>query len=106
VAEYAKHFTCISVDLRGTDESDKPQVAYTTELLADDVAAFMQTAGVGKAHVTGLSLGAAIGMWMAAKYPDKVLSLSLHSGWERAMRSKARSLKAGRSWPGLSACRR
>ena len=24
VAEYAKHFTCISIDLRGTGESDKP----------------------------------------------------------------------------------
>ena len=24
VAEYAKHFTCFSVDLRGTGESDKP----------------------------------------------------------------------------------
>ena len=44
-AEYAKHFTCISLDLRGTGESDKPQGAYTTELLADDVAAFMQAAG-------------------------------------------------------------
>ena len=27
VPEYAKHFTCISVDLRGTGESDKPPVA-------------------------------------------------------------------------------
>jgi 3-oxoadipate enol-lactonase len=24
VAEYSKHFTCISVDLRGTGESDSP----------------------------------------------------------------------------------
>ena len=38
VAEYAKHFTCISLDLRGTGESDKPQTPYTTEVLADDVA--------------------------------------------------------------------
>lgn len=81
VAEYAKHFTCISLDLRGTGESDKPQGAYTTELLADDVAAFMQAAGIARAHVAGLSLGAAIGMWLAAKYPAKVRSLSLHSGW-------------------------
>ena len=33
VPEYARHFTTISVDLRGTGESDKPQGAYTTELL-------------------------------------------------------------------------
>ena len=81
VAEYSKHFTCISVDLRGTGETDKPDGVYSTELFADDVAAFMQALGIGQAHVSGLSLGAATGMWLAAKYPDRVKSLSLHSGW-------------------------
>jgi pimeloyl-ACP methyl ester carboxylesterase len=84
VAEYSKHFTCISVDLRGTGESDKPDGVYSTELFADDVAAFMQALGLSKAHVSGLSLGAATGMWLAAKYPDRVKSLSLHSGWTKS----------------------
>ena len=84
VTEYAKHFSCISLDLRGTGESDKPQSAYTTEHLADDVATFMQAVGIRKAHVAGLSLGAAVGMWLAAKYPDKVQSLSLHGGWTKS----------------------
>jgi pimeloyl-ACP methyl ester carboxylesterase len=84
VAEYSKRFTCISVDLRGTGESDKPGGIYSTELFADDVAAFMQALGLGKAHVSGLSLGAATGMWLAAKYPDRVKSLSLHSGWSQS----------------------
>ena len=83
VAEYSKHFTCFSLDLRGTGESDKPDAAYTTETLADDVAAFMQAANIQKAHVMGLSLGAAVGMWLAAKYPDKVASLGLHSAWPK-----------------------
>ena len=46
VAEYAKHFTCISIDLRGTGESDKPEGVYSTELFADDIAAFMQALGI------------------------------------------------------------
>jgi pimeloyl-ACP methyl ester carboxylesterase len=83
VAEYAKHFTCISLDLRGTGETDKPEGAYSTEVLSDDVAAFMRALGIPKAHVSGLSLGAAIAMWLAAKYPDTVASLSLHSGWPK-----------------------
>lgn len=83
VAEYAKHFTCISLDLRGTGETDKPDGIYSTEVLADDVASFMQAAGIQKAHISGLSLGAATGMWLAAKHPDKVQSLSLHSGWPK-----------------------
>jgi pimeloyl-ACP methyl ester carboxylesterase len=83
VAEYAKYFTCFSLDLRGTGGTEKPAGTYSTELFADDVAAFMQAVGIQKAHVSGLSLGAAIGMWLAGKYPDRVKSLSLHSGWTK-----------------------
>jgi pimeloyl-ACP methyl ester carboxylesterase len=83
VAEYAKHFTCISVDPRGAGETDKPEGVYSIELFADDVAAFMQALGVRRAHVAGLSLGAATGMWLAAKYPEKVRSLSVYSGWTK-----------------------
>jgi pimeloyl-ACP methyl ester carboxylesterase len=81
--EYANHFTCISLDLRGTGETDKPGGDYSTELFADDVAAFMRALGIEKAHISGLSLGAATGLWLAAKYPEKVKSLSLHSGWTK-----------------------
>jgi pimeloyl-ACP methyl ester carboxylesterase len=83
VAEFAKHFTCISLDLRGTGESADPQTEYTTETLADDVAAFMNASGVTSAHIFGLSLGAGVGLWMGAKYPDKVRSLSLHGAWTK-----------------------
>ena len=84
IADYSKHFTCISVDLRGTGESDKPGGVYSTEMFADDIAALIQAIGVSKAHVAGLSLGAATGIWLAAKYPDRVRSLSLHSGWPKS----------------------
>lgn len=83
IAEYAKHFTCISLDPRGAGETDKPAGDYSTEMFADDVSAFMQALGVERAHISGLSLGAAIGMWLAAKYPDRVKSLSLHSAWPK-----------------------
>ena len=78
---YPVHFICFTVDLRGAGQSSKPDGTYTSELLADDIAAFMQAAGVGKAHVAGLSLGAAVGMRLAAKHPELVRSLSLHSAW-------------------------
>ena len=84
IADYSKHFTCISVDLRGTGESDKPGGVYSTEMFADDIAALMQAIGASKAHVAGLSLGAATGIWLAAKYPDRVRSLALHSGWPKS----------------------
>jgi pimeloyl-ACP methyl ester carboxylesterase len=83
VAEYAKHFTCISIDLRGTGDTETPAGAYTIDVLADDVAALMQAVGIATAHVSGVSLGGAVGMWLAAKHPDKVQSLSLHSPWPK-----------------------
>ena len=84
VADYAKHFTCISLDLRGTGESDQPDGSYSTELFADDVLALMRAIGLERAHVAGLSLGAAVGMWLAVKYPARVRSLSLHAAWTRS----------------------
>jgi pimeloyl-ACP methyl ester carboxylesterase len=38
--EYTKHFTCFPVDLRGTGESDDPRGPYSTEDVAEDVAAW------------------------------------------------------------------
>jgi pimeloyl-ACP methyl ester carboxylesterase len=84
VADYAKHFTCISLDPRGAGETDKPAGSYSTELFADDVAGFMQAIGVERAHVSGVSLGAATGLWLASKYPERVKTLSLHSSWPKS----------------------
>jgi pimeloyl-ACP methyl ester carboxylesterase len=86
VADYAKHFTCISLDPRGAGETDKPAGTYSTELFADDVAGFMQAIGVERAHVSGVSLGAATGLWLAGKYPQRVKTLSLHSCWPKTDR--------------------
>jgi pimeloyl-ACP methyl ester carboxylesterase len=84
VADYAKHFTCISLDLRGTGESASSEEPYSTKNLADDVAAVIAALKIERAHVAGLSLGAAVGMLLAAKYPERVKSLSLHSSWDRS----------------------
>jgi 3-oxoadipate enol-lactonase len=84
VADYAKEFTCISIDPRGAGDSDKPAGVWSTELFADDVAAFLAAVGLERVHVAGLSLGAATGLWLAAKHPGRVKSLSLHSPWVRS----------------------
>ena len=81
VADYANRFTCYTVDLRGAGLSGKPEGVYSSELFADDIAAFMRALNITSAHVSGLSLGAATGLWLAGKYPELVKSLSLHSCW-------------------------
>jgi pimeloyl-ACP methyl ester carboxylesterase len=79
---YSEHFSCIALDLPGTGESDKPTGPYSTEVYADQVAAFLGAIGVEQAHVAGVSLGAAVGMHLAARHPGRVRSLSLHSAWD------------------------
>jgi pimeloyl-ACP methyl ester carboxylesterase len=79
---YAQHFRCIAIDLPGSGDSDKPPGPYSTETYADQVAAFLDVVGVDDAHVAGVSLGAAVGMHLAARHPGRVRSLSLHSAWD------------------------
>ncbi len=78
---YTEHFSCIAVDLPGSGESDKPAGPYSTEAYSDQVAAFLGAIGIERAHVAGMSLGAAVGMHLAARHPGRMRSLSLHSGW-------------------------
>src|ERR671925_1414585 len=83
---YTEHFSCIAVDLPGSGESDKPAGPYSTDGYADQVAAFLDAIGIERAHVSGMSLGAAVGIHLAARHPDRVRSLSLHSAWDMSDR--------------------
>jgi pimeloyl-ACP methyl ester carboxylesterase len=78
---YTEHFSCVAIDLPGSGESDKPPGPCSTEGYADQVAAFLGAIGIERAHVAGVSLGAAVGLHLAARHPGRVRSLSLHSGW-------------------------
>jgi len=80
---YTEHFSCISVDLPGSGESDKPQGPYSTEAYADQLSGFLGAIGIERAHVAGVSLGAAVATHLAARHPERVRSLSLHSAWDR-----------------------
>jgi 3-oxoadipate enol-lactonase len=80
---YTEHFSCISVDLPGSGESDKPPGPYSTETYADQLSAFLGVIGIESAHVAGVSLGASVATHLAARHPERVRSLSLHSAWDR-----------------------
>ena len=83
---YTEHFSCVAIDLPGSGESDKPPGPYSTDGYADQVAAFLDAIGMERAHVAGVSLGAAVGIHLAARHPGCVRSLSLHSGWDASVR--------------------
>lgn len=72
-----------------TTDIDRP---ITYPALADDAAAFMDAVGVQKADVFGYSMGAAAGLQLAIRHPDKVNKLVAASvaydaqGWQPAFR--------------------
>ncbi|MGQ0794052.1 MAG: alpha/beta fold hydrolase [Deltaproteobacteria bacterium] len=74
---YSEYFRVLAFDNRGMGRSDKPDVPYTTELMADDAAALMDALGIDRAHVLGKSMGGMIAQWLAVKYPEKVRKLVL-----------------------------
>jgi pimeloyl-ACP methyl ester carboxylesterase len=80
---YTERFSCIAVDLIGSGESDKPEGPYSTPEYADQLSGFLGAIGVERAHVAGVSLGAAVATHLAARHPQRVRSLSLHSAWDR-----------------------
>jgi 3-oxoadipate enol-lactonase len=80
---YTEQFSCISVDLPGSGESDTPPGPHSTETYADQLAGFMGAIGIERAHVAGVSLGAAVVTHLATRHPERIRSLSLHSAWDR-----------------------
>ena len=69
-----------ALELQGhgrTTDIDRP---ITPENLADDVAAFMDSAGLAKADVFGYSLGAMTGLQLAIRHPAKVNKLIMAAG--------------------------
>ena len=72
----AAHRT-VALDLPGHGGSEKRVGAGTVTVLADAVVAALPALGIGRAHLVGHSLGGAVALDIALRYPDLVASLSL-----------------------------
>ncbi len=70
-------FRLLRIDTRGHGASDAPDGDYSLAMLADDVVAIMDAAGVQNAAVAGVSLGGMIAMELALAYPTRVTALAL-----------------------------
>jgi aminoacrylate hydrolase len=83
-AHFSGRFRCIAFDHRGTGDSDKPKDAYSTQLIADDVIALMDTLGIEKAHVAGTSTGGCVLQNLAIDYPERLLNCVFTNTWTTA----------------------
>ncbi len=75
VPYFQNDYRLILVDLRGHGKSDKPNDGYHIDQMARDVVRTMEYLKLERAHVIGSSLGAEVGLSMAANHPKKVASL-------------------------------
>lgn len=79
VEELSKNFKVIIFDNRGVGETDKPDIEYSIEMFADDLADLLSKLEIKKAHILGVSMGGFIAQEFAIKYPQMVDKLILCS---------------------------
>ncbi len=77
IPTFSQEFQIVTFDNRGTGQSDKPDIPYTMEMMAGDVAGLFDAVGIDAAHIYGVSMGGMIAQEFALRYPDKVISLIL-----------------------------
>ena len=77
VPALADRYRVLRYDTRGHGRSATPPGPYSIASLADDAAGLLDALGIEAAHFVGLSMGGMVGQQLGARYPGKVLSLSL-----------------------------
>lgn len=75
LAAMAKTHKVIAIHMRGHGFSTDGDGPWSSELMADDVAAVLRQLGIGKARFMGYSLGAAVALQVAIRHPELVEKL-------------------------------
>lgn len=85
----------ILIDLPGHGQSDKPEVAYTMDLMATAIDTVLRDAGVRRAVLVGHSMGVAVVRQFYRRYPEKTRALVFLDG---ALRPLAPDQQIGESF--------
>lgn len=73
----------IAFDNRGSGRTDKPDVPYSIEMMAEDTIGLLDLLGIKRAHLFGSSMGSSIAITLAANHPERVKALMLHVAFHR-----------------------
>jgi pimeloyl-ACP methyl ester carboxylesterase len=80
LAALARHFRVIIFDNRGTGFSSASDDPFSITLFARDTLALMDTLGISRAQILGLSMGASVAQELVLAYPERVDRLILVAG--------------------------
>jgi 3-oxoadipate enol-lactonase len=76
---FGQVYRTIAPDHRDSGDSYAADAPYTVADQADDVAGLMQTLGIARAHVVGISMGGFVALELTLRHPDLVDHLVLTS---------------------------
>src|SRR5689334_1449319 len=77
MADLLQHFQVLRYDTRGHGASDAPAGEYTLEQLGRDALGLADSLHIEKFAFCGLSMGGAVGQWLALNAPDRLTALVL-----------------------------
>jgi 3-oxoadipate enol-lactonase len=99
VEAFADQWRVVRYDLPGHGGAPAAPGPYTIAGLAGGVLALLDGLGTERFHYAGVSLGGAIGQWLAIHHPDRLLSLAVCASAARfpdpeSWRSRAATVRA------------
>ncbi|MBD2098025.1 alpha/beta hydrolase [Trichocoleus sp. FACHB-591] len=73
----ARHFKVVVPDLRGYNDSDKPEHGYDLDTLSADIQGLIENLGYVRAHVVGHDWGGVIACHLAQRFPHYLDRLAI-----------------------------
>jgi len=87
VNHFSQKYKVVTMDLRGTGESDKPPGDYTVDLFTDDLRVIIEDLSDEEIVFVGLYIGGMVGIKYVTQYPSRISKLVLMSMAPKQIRS-------------------
>jgi len=86
----AQTYRVLAFDNRGAGRTDKPDIPYSIEMMAQDTEELMNALAIERASILGISMDGRIALALALRHPERVEKLILVSTSARVRSTKKR----------------